>query len=185
MAVQEKLITADELLEQSAFEKGYELVKGTVVKMAPSGTEHFFLSAWIAHLLITHVVPNALGRVGGSEGGFLLATNPDAVRAPDVSFVAKARLTTPLPKGYFPGAPDLAVEIVSPSDRASDIHSKVLDYLDAGTRLVWVVYPDTKTTTVHQAGAGAVTLGIGDELDGGDVLPGFKLPAHEVFHGQP
>ncbi len=181
MTVQEKLITADELLAMPGYEKGYELVEGEVVKMAPSGTAHMVVSNWLSYLLTSHVEQHDLGLVTAAEGGYLLATEPDTVRAPDVGFIAKTRLPTPLPVGYFPGAPDLAVEVVSPNDRASDIHDKVMDFLAAGTRLVWVVYPNSKTVTVHQPSAGSTVYRLADSLDGGDVLPGLKLPVRDVF----
>jgi Uma2 family endonuclease len=102
------------------------------------------------------------------------------VRAPDVGFVAKERLTGPIPDKYFPFAPDLAVEVVSPSDTAQDIREKVLDFLKAGTRLVWVVYPESKTVDVYRPD-GVQVVEINGTLDGGDVLPGFRLALRAVF----
>lgn len=181
MVTREKLITADELLEMPQFEKGYELMKGVIVEMAPSGTEHFILAGWLTYLLTAFVEQNDLGVVGGAEGGFILSADPDTVRAPDVGFIAKARLVTPTPKGFFPGPPDLAVEVVSPGDRAGDVHDKVIEYLEAGTRLVWVVYPSSKTVVVHTPDAETRILHIDGVLEGGDVLPGLALPVRDVF----
>ncbi|MBN1284241.1 MAG: Uma2 family endonuclease [Anaerolineae bacterium] len=178
---QEKLITAGEMFETPGFDKGYELVKGEIVKMSPSGTEHMTVAAWLIHLLTLHTEAHDLGDITTSEGGFLLSTDPDTVRAPDAGFIAKARIITPTPRGYFPGAPDFAAEVVSPNDRAKDIHDKVIDYLSSGTRLVWVVYPGSRTVIVYKPAGEAHIFGPDDVLDGGDVLPGLSLPVREIF----
>ena len=139
------------------------------------------LAAWLTYLLTAHVEAHSLGVITASEGGFCLATDPDTVRAPDVGFIAQARLTQPTGERYFPGAPDLAVEIVSPGDSASDIHDKVVDYLRAGTRLVWVVYPRSKTVAVYKFGAEGQIVEQDGRLDGADVLPGLSLPVRDIF----
>src|SRR5258708_5727360 len=110
MAIQEKLYTADDLWQMShgADEKHYELVKGTLIDVAPSGDAHTVLAVWFGHLLLTHVAPNDLGEVTGEVGGFILFTDPDTVRAPDVGFIAKAR-RNPMTGKFYPMAPDLAV----------------------------------------------------------------------------
>ena len=105
------------------------------------------------------------------------------MRAPDVSFVVSNRLPAGPPQGYVPFAPDLAVEIVSPSDRASDVTRRLIDYLDAGSRLVWVIDPGTRTAAVHRSPSDVFMLREHDVLDGGDVLPGFRLPLAELFNG--
>lgn len=118
------------------------------------------------------------------ETGFVLATNPktgrDTVRAPDVGFIAKNRLT-PLTGGFYHLAPDLVVEVVSPSDSARNIRRKVDQYLRAGTRLVWIVYPDDKFVDVYRPDHDTSTFRIDDTLDGYEVLPGLSLPVHDVF----
>jgi Uncharacterized protein conserved in cyanobacteria len=107
---------------------------------------------------------------------------PDTVRAPDVSFVAKARIpATGVPKTYWPFAPDLAVEIVSPWDRFADVQTKVAEYLEAGTRLVWVWNPPTRTVFVYRSLRDVQVLGEEDELSGEDVVPGFRCPVKRVF----
>jgi Uma2 family endonuclease len=104
------------------------------------------------------------------------------VRAPDVSLVAKGRIPAAgIPKNYRPVAPDLAVEVVSPSDRFEDVQTKVADYLAAGTRLVWVVEPATRTIFVYRSIRDLQALGEEDELRGEDVLPGFHCPVRRVF----
>jgi Uma2 family endonuclease len=181
MVIREKLTTADELWEACGEAQHLELVKGVPVQMTPTGTVHGALSLWLGHLILVYVDEHDLGLVTAAETGFILAQNPDTVRAPDIGFVVKDRLTEPVPERYFPGAPDLAVEIVFPGDTASDIHDKVMDYLQAGTRLVWIVYPRSRTVAVYQAGAAGLILDSGGTLDGGDVLPGLSLPVRDIF----
>ncbi len=134
-----------------------------------------------ASLLAQHVEANHLGAVM-TTAGVKLASDPDTVREPDVAFVRQQRSPdSGVPDGYWPGAPDLAVEIRSPGDRRSEIAAKVDDYLARGVPLVWVVDPKTQTETVHRPRSAAVTLGIDEVLDGGDVLPGFIRAVRLIF----
>ena len=112
----------------------------------------------------------------------MLVELPGTVRAPDVSFVAKDRLPAgPPPEGYVPIAHDLAVEVVSPSNRWTEVAAKVRDYLDAGTSLVWIVDPPARTVTVHWAGAAWIVRGEDDALDAEDVVPGFRIRVGSLF----
>ena len=107
---------------------------------------------------------------------------PDKVRRPDVSFIVLGRLPAEqLPEGHITIAPDLAVEVVSPNDRAYDIDHKVEEYISAGVRLVWVISPAGRTVRVHRADGTVALLGQKDELDGEDVLPGFSCAVCELF----
>ncbi len=116
------------------------------------------------------------------ESGFLLASQPDTVRGPDISFAAAERVPSEgLPEGFFPGAPDLAVEIVSPGDTDVEVQDKVMDYLTHGTRRVWVVRPRQQTVTVHRPDGTARLLQGKDVLDGEDVVPGFTFLLQELF----
>jgi Uma2 family endonuclease len=125
---------------------------------------------------------HGVGIGAGAETGFLIRRNPDTVRAPDCAFIRKERIpANGIPKKFWPFAPDLAVEVLSPSDSASDVFEKIDEWLDAGTRLVWLVDPDKKTVTVHAAKRPAIKLRLGDTLEGEDVLPGFKLPVADIF----
>jgi Uma2 family endonuclease len=183
MVTQTKRYTADDLWRVS-HQPGagrFELVKGVLIEMTPTGEAHGVIALWLGHLVLSFVEAHDLGEVTGAETGFRLAVDPDTVRAPDIGFIAAARLTAPTSERYFPGPPDLAVEIISPGDMASDIHSKVIDYLHAGTRLVWVVYPSSKTIAVYTGSTGATILDQDTSLDGGDILPGFCIPVHDVF----
>ena len=181
MVVQEKLYTADDLLAMSRDGVRRELVQGEIREMTPTGDVHTILAAEIGCLIRHHVKMHQLeGYVAAADGGFVLASDPDTVRSPDAAYISKARLAGPLSGRYFPAAPDLAVEIVSPGDIASEVHEKVLEYLKAGTLLVWVIYPTSRTVAVHTA-AGARTLDEDGALEGGDVLPGLRLSIREMF----
>lgn len=120
--------------------------------------------------------------VSGDGTGYVLSRDPDTLRIPDVSFVSAARLPgDEVPETFWPLAPDLAVEIVSPHDRAEDVHSKVREYLDAGTRMVWVLWPKRRSVTVYGVGGDSRELGPEDALDGDDVLPGLRVRVAELL----
>src|SRR5206468_12011006 len=124
-----------------------------------------------------------LGEVFGAETGFTIARNPDTVRAPDVAFVTSARIAAiGVTKKFFSGAPDLAVEVVSPSDTVNEVDEKVQDWLDACVRLVWVVNPKPRTVIVYARGQSPRILSESESLDGSDVVPGFRLPIRDIFH---
>ena len=149
--------------------------------MSPTGGEHGSIVASVTAPLTLFVKQHGLGRIYGAETGFQIARDPDTVRAPDVGFVAAARMGAKPSRGFVPGPPDLAVEVVSPNDRAGEVLAKVFDWLDAGCRAVWVVDPPTRTVTVYRSREQIVTLGPDDELTGDDVVPGFRLPVAEIF----
>lgn len=177
-----KLFTAEELLHLPATGRRLELVKGRVYEMPPPGARHGSVAMRIGSLLNTYVLGNLLGRAFAAETGFILRRDPDTVRAPDASFVAEDRLPDgELPIGYLELAPDLAVEVVSPSDTAREIQEKVSDWLRAGTRLVWVIYPATRSATVYRSLDDTEELSEGSNLEGDDVIPGFACNLSELF----
>lgn len=186
--VAEQFITTDEFWEitQRAEnqDKRFELVDGVMVEMAGgTGGDHGEVTHQIGRLVGNHVADHRLGRMTAAETCYVLWKNPsgkDTVRCPDAGFVTMERAPKPFAPGYIPFAPDFAVEVVSPSNDATEIHNKVLDYLRYGTRLVWVVYPDSRTVFVHTQ-SGSKILTVEDTLDGGDVLPGFKLAVKDIF----
>ncbi len=184
MAIQEKHYTADDLWELShraGDQKRLELIKGVLVEMSPTGAVHGILAAWLLYVIMAHVIAYDLGDVTAAETGYVLfAGPPQTVLAPDVGFVSKAR-RPPLTGKYYAVAPDLAVEVVSPSDAAKDMREKVELYLQYGTSLVWIVYPDSRLVDVHRPGQPADKVGLDAELDGGSVLPGFRLPVKDIF----
>lgn len=176
----EQLYTAADLWEMSRGDdrKRFELVKGELRAMSPSGGESTIVAANLLGFIIVHVKTNDLGYVTGADGGFIL--DEDTVRVPDVGFVAKDRMPRPIPKKFIPLAPDLAVEVISPTDSASEVDEKIVQYLKAGVKMVWVVYPASRTVMAHSAD-GAYRLDEDAALDGGAVLPGFKLAVRDVF----
>jgi Uma2 family endonuclease len=175
------VFTADELLRLPNDGIRRELVLGEVREMTPAGGRHGRIGARILSRLEAHVFTNGLGEVYNSDTGFRLATGPDTVRVPDVSFVSRHRADQVGDvEGIWPGAPDLAVEVISPTDIYGDVEEKVAEYLDAGCRMVIVVNPRHRRATVYTPGA-AVLLTDDDALDGGDVVPGWTLPLKDVF----
>ena len=182
MATTTKLMTAEELLDMPDDGFRYELVRGELVKMAPAGFYHGVTSDRVERNLSTYVYENRLGEVCAAETGFLLGRDPDHVRAPDVAFVRKERVESiGYTFGYFPGAPDLAVEVISPSDRYTEVDEKVAEWLAAGTSMVVVVNPRNRAVRVHRSPTDSVLLTEEDTLDGGDVVPGWEMPVADIF----
>lgn len=178
MTTATKPLTADELLELPRGSERHELVNGELITMSPAGANHGDVAAVIGSHLHVYVREHRLGKTYAAETGFLLSRNPDTVLAPDASFVRSERVAR-LSK-YFPGPPDLAVEVLSPNDTASEVEAKVRHWLQAGCRIVIVVDPEKKTVTVNTQ-QGTTRLSDGDTLDGGDVVPGWQLPLRELF----
>ncbi len=178
-----KTMTAEELAQlPTGMGQRFELVKGELRTMAPTGFQHGDIVGELGMRLRQFVRSQGLGRVLGAETGFILFRNPDTVRAPDVSFVTEHRVAqVGLIKGYFPGAPDLAVEVVSPSDAAAEVHRKVGEYFKAGSQQVWVVYPDEQEVAVYRSARESVVLTATETLDGAPLLPGFTCPGADLF----
>lgn len=177
-----KPVTADELLAMPDDGHCYELVKGELRMSPPPGFEHGEIAMKLAGPLYQHVKSNDLGVVFAAETGFKLESNPDTVRAPDVAFMRKERvLETGRLTGYSSGAPDLAVEVLSPSDRTIQVEEKVAEWLEAGARMVSVLSPKLHTVTVYRSLTDIVMLTAQDKLDGGEVVPGFQINVAEIF----
>ena len=182
MVAQTQLMTADQLLSLPDDGYRYELVRGELRKMPPAGAEHGKLSVKVTLSLGNYVAAHNLGEVYGSETGFLISSNPDHVRAPDVAFIRRERVAAAgYVPGYFPGPPDLAVEVISPNDRYTEVAEKVADWLAAGVQLVILVDPRRRSVTLHAPGQPPVTLTEADTLDGGPVVPGWQLPVRDIF----
>jgi Uma2 family endonuclease len=182
----EKLLTAEEYAKyQEPPGMRSELVCGRVLLMPPADTRHGAIGRRIDRALGDFADAHRLGEVTG-EGGYRLTREPDTLRAPDAAFISWARLPGGrLPsQGYVEGAPDLAVEVISPSEVEADVALKVQQFLDAGALRVWEVRPRLQTVTVHRSGAAPRTYGDGDALssdDAGFAVEGFALPLHEIF----
>ena len=178
----QKLMTAEELWQLSPEERHGELIRGEFFAMSPAGHTHGSIGATLLILIGQYVRQHKLGKLYTAETGFILSRNPDTVRAPDAAFVTAERAAQQEKQsGFFDGAPDLAVEVISPSEKVDDIEEKLIDYLEAGVRLVWLVYPRTKTVAVYRSLTSAEILTANDTLDGGDVLPGFTTAVAEIF----
>jgi Uma2 family endonuclease len=150
--------------------------------MAPAGFEHGAIGLKIASCLLAHVQQHRLGVVVGGETGFVLARNPDIVRGADAAFVRADRIPAGgNPVKFWDGPPDLAVEVVSPGDTLQEVEEKVDDYLNAGTRMVWVINPRRRTVTVSRSGTNPVILRDPDVLDGQNVVPGFSCKVAALF----
>jgi len=154
-----------------------ELVDGEV-RTVPTGLKHEDIGAILMYFLTPHVWK--MGRIYGSSAGYRLPGGN--IRVPDVSFVRRERLPDgESPDAFFNGAPDLAVEIISPSEDRADSARKVAEYLDAGARQVWQVYPETRRVVVFRSPDDVRTLAEDDELSGGDLIPGFRCAVSELF----
>jgi Uma2 family endonuclease len=175
-------MTADELFLMKDDSFRYDLVKGELRKISPAGGEHGIIIGRLTGALAHYVEENDLGEVFGAETGFKLASNPDTVIGPDVAFIINEKIPpTGIPIAYWQGAPDLAVEVVSPGNTRREMEEKIEEYLAAGVRLVWVIYPKRRTVVVHRANTEPIMLAESDTLDGQDVLPGFQYSVARLF----
>ena len=174
-------MTAEEFVYEQPDDLRTELIAGEMVMEPLPGAEHGSLAAWLTFQLHSFVELRRLGRVLG-ETGYILERGPDTVRGPDVSFVSAERWASIVDKRkFFEGAPDLAIEVASPDDSRRELAAKARGYLAAGARLVWMVWPKRKSIEVFRPGSPPQLLGLADTLDGGDVLPGFRLAVEVVF----
>jgi len=176
------LSTAEELLAIPDDGFRYELIEGEIRKMSPAGMAHGFIASQLDRLLGQHVFLNKLGATFTAEPSFRLGRDPDTVRVPDIAFIRSARLGRwDRREACWEGAPDLAVEVVSPNDTQGEIDEKAKAWLDAGAAMVWVVSPAQRTVTVHRSPTEITTLTENDELDGQDVVPGFRCRVSDIF----
>lgn len=175
-------MTAEELLRLPNDGKRYQLVRGELRTMSPPDFRHGEIAGNIYAALRAYVRSKGLGRTSVGDPGFLLARNPDTVLAPDAAFLSADQAPPgDLPRGFWKGAPTLAVEVVSPNDTAYEVEEKVEDWLALGCAMVVVVSDKRRTVTVHRPGQSPRILRGNDIFDGEDVVPGFQLPLPEIF----
>ena len=177
-------LTAEDLLRMPEGECRRELIHGEIVEMPLTNPLHSRLVARLAYFLEEHIDKHGGGLVFAGDPGFVLNLpyDPERVRGPDLAFVSRERLPEgPLPEKFLKGAPDLAVEVVSPSQSAVGVQEKVRDYFLCGARLVWVLILKTRTTTAYRADGSATLLSEDGILEGEDVLPGFELALKKLF----
>jgi Uma2 family endonuclease len=179
MATVDHITTAEQLLAANL--PHCELIGGELLMMSPAGFDHGRFASRIVAALENHVARHGLGVVTTAEAGFQIAHDPDTVRAPDAAFVRAERIPPEGVKGFFQGAPDLAVEVLSPSDRAGEVLAKVQDWLRAGCSMVWVVDPAIRVVTVYQSDNEIAIFTEDDALSDGDALPGFVMPVASIF----
>ncbi len=179
MSLSTQITTAEQLFVANLPQ--CELIGGEIVMMSPAGFNHGRFASRIVGALENHVTPRGLGVVTTAEAGFQIAHDPDTVRVPDVAFVRADRIPSGGVKGFFQGAPDLAVEVISPTDRASEVAAKVQTWLQAGSSMVWVVDPENRTLTVHRGRHEIAVLTASDAIPGGDLLPGFSMSVGLIF----
>jgi len=186
MSTTTRLMTADELLAMPKTVNGndyfYELVAGELRTMSPTGGTHGMICARLAAVLWQHVEAHDTGVVFGAECGFKLASNPDTVIAPDAAFVLheKMAMVENMDK-FLPFAPDLAIEVLSPSNTFSEIDEKIELFLAAGTNAVWIINPRRRTVTIYQSNNAPRILTEDDVLGGDDILPGFQYKIAKLF----
>ena len=173
-------MTADQLFTYPDHEH-YELIAGRLKVSEPPGAAHGQVAVRLASRLHLHVEGAGLGAVL-VEAGFILRRAPDTVRGPDISFVSARRLDPgKVPANFLPFAPDLAVEIVSPEDRATAIDEKVASYLEAGTRLVWILDQRNRRVVVRRGDGTVSVVADAGVLDGEDVIPGFTCRLADIL----
>jgi Uma2 family endonuclease len=174
-------VTPEELLRLPK-DRRYELVDGELVEKPMSATSGA-VGGELMTLLGQHIRAQGLGALFNAETGYrCFADDPDKVRKPDISFIGRDKISAELwETGFIRTVPDLVVEVLSPSDVSYEVDRRVQDYLSAGVKLVWVVHPQSRSVHVYRPGGQGVILSERDELDGEQVLPGFRLPVREIF----
>ena len=186
MTAQEvKLLTADELLKLYGEGVRGELIRGVLCQTLPSSGEHGEIVVNLVTELGNFVKPRRLGRLAASDSGVLLERSPDTVREPDIVFYSAEKIPLGVRvTGYYEEVPDLVVEVVSPSNSVREVNDKARMWVSYGTRLVWVLHPNTRSVDVHTPNGAVATLSSEDTLNGGDVLPGFECSLSDIFDSE-
>jgi Uma2 family endonuclease len=180
----DKLLTAEDLFVLPDDGNLYELVNGRLVLVPPSFYSSSMVAMTLAVIVGSFVRAHKLGICAGESGGVITTRDPDSVRAPDFSFVSSARVPAGgVPRRHYFDSPDLVVEVMSPSDRLSNLFRKIEEYLAAGSRLAWLIIPDERAAFVFHPGQPPAVLTGDAALDGEDVIPGFSVPLTELWAG--
>jgi len=178
MSTVTQLLTAEDLWSLPDRKGRFELVRGELRPLTPAGFDHGVVTSNLAAPLAVHVKSHQLGTVVAAETGFLIASNPDTVRAPDIGFIRAERLVSPgRPLKFWPGAPDLAVETISPTDTVFEVE----EWLAAGAAVVWVLNPRQKTVRIHRSDRTVQVLTGSDVLQEEPLIPGFSIRVSEIF----
>ena len=175
------ITTVEALLNAPADLGRCELVRGKLIMIGPGKGRHGAVCAQITKALANYIDANDLGIVLNSSAGYVIARDPDTVREPDISFLCKARVGDQDFDAFLEGAPDLAVEVFSPSNTIAEMREKIDDYIGAGCRVVWVVDPLRRSVVVYRREADPTILSEQDTLTAEEVLPGFSLQVREMF----
>src|SRR5262245_35467910 len=182
MSTSTAMMTADELLELPRGQCRYELINGELKTMSPSSHDHGRIAMRIGSSLAEFVWRNNLGEAYAAETGFLLTTKPDTVLAPDAAFISEARARKGQDKkGFWRGAPDLAVEVLSPSETGPMVRRKVADWLRFGARQVWIVNSKKETVTIHRSSGESKLFTADETIEADDLLPGYRIVVREIF----
>jgi Uma2 family endonuclease len=175
--------TADEFYH-SPLSQNHELIEGELVETMSTGFIHGVVAQRIGRFIGNFADENNLGEVAAAETGFILGEK--TCRGADSAFISNENLEKHgYPQGFFPTAPDIAVEVVSPNNTSEEMMEKVNLYLQNGSQLVWVIYPQTKVITVYRQSNIVSLLRENDTLEGEDVLPNFKLEVSKLFANLP
>jgi Uma2 family endonuclease len=176
-------LTAEDFFDLNIPDEKTELVDGELLRMSPAGGEHGVVALRIGAWLLMFVEAHHLGVVCAAETGFLVRRDPDTVRAPDAAFISREKMGEGRPpKKFWPFAPDLAVEVVSPSESAEQVQERVREWFAAGSRAVWLLYPGTASVHAYRSPSEVRILQRGDDLVGDDdLLPGFVCSVADLF----
>ena len=178
-------ITAVELAALPDDDFVYELDEGELIRMPLAGEAHGWIGDTLHVTLSNHVTKHRLGKIYSGDTGFLLQSDPDVVRAPDIAFVRQERMPVKIHRsGYIVGAPDVAVEIQSPSQSPADLNRKVQQYLAAGTQVVWVIHPRRRQAKAYGRDGSVQIFSAVQYLQSPGLLPGLRVPLAKIFKPQ-
>lgn len=184
--ISEKLYSVEdlwELISQSEDYKFAELINGELVVAGGSGGQSTVIGGFMLRKIGNFVDDHKLGYVTGADGHYVFSVENNVAVIPDVAFVSKDNMPQPVPAKFLHIIPNLVIEVISPTDRANDIRKKIEIYLDYGTELIWIIYPQSKRIDVYRQSdkTHTETLSIDDKLSGETVLSGFELSVKDIF----